>query len=169
MGCGDGLGPPCMTMPGPVPPEPREAGGDGDGAGCGTGQVLGSRAGHQPEPLHVSPVSFPPRQDQVLLTPPPRCLSRLPAEAPPSPVTTATLGKLRCARKGRNSPLHPRPGALHPTRSAGSRSLSQDVPPALTCRIHLDPWRDFNEGLFSCRGPWCYSGRGSPRRRLFPR
>lgn len=165
----DSLAPPCMTTPGPVPPEPREAGGDGDGTGCGTGGVLGSRAGHQPDQLHVSPMSLPPMQDHVLLTPPPRCPPRLPSGAPPSPVTTVTLGKLRCARKGRDLPLSACPRALYPTPSAGGSSPSQGLPRTLTHHIRLDSWGHFNKGLFSCRGPWCYPRRGSPRRSLFPR
>lgn len=130
----DSFTPPCMTMPGPVPPAPREASGDGDGTRCGVGQVLGSRAGHQPALLCASPVSLPPMQDQVLLTPPPRYPPWLPAGAPPSPITTVTLQKLRCAKKVRDMPLTPCPRALHPTPSTGSSSMSQEVLPTLICQ-----------------------------------
>lgn len=78
--------------------------------------------------------SLPPMQDQVLLTPPPRYPPWLPAGAPPSPITTVTPQKLRCARKVRDMPLPPCPGALHPTPSAGSSSMSQEVPPTLICQ-----------------------------------
>lgn len=133
---------PCLDPP----PEPREAGGDGSSPGCGMRQELGSRAGQQPAPC---PPSFPCRGH-----------AWVPGGAPSSPVPTVTLGKQGC-RERRGSPLD-----LHmpaPLQGAAGEPGGALHPPT------LDFCGDFNKGLFSCRGSWCYPGRGSPRRRLFPR
>lgn len=90
---------------------------------------------------------------------------QLSAGAPPRPVTTVTLGKLRHARKGRDLPLCPRSGTLHLTPFPHPRKCAPCPDPPDT----LGSLGDFNGCLFSCRGPWCYPGRGGPRSRFFPR
>lgn len=127
----DSLTPSCITMSGPMSPEPPEAGGDGGGAGCGTGQVLGSRAGHQPAPLRASPVSLPPSH----AGPNP---ADTPTKIPSPPPAWGTSEPHHCChtgesgvRKERQGPaLEPSPPGSASHRYAGSSSPSQGVPPA---------------------------------------
>lgn len=86
--------------------------------------------------------------------------TEVPQLGAPSHVPTITLGKQGCKeRQGPTLELH----IPTPLQGAAGELGAAPHPPA------LDLWGDFNKGLFSCRGSWCYPRRGSPRRRLFPR
>lgn len=170
VGCGmnwDSFTPPCMTMPGPVPPAPREASGDGEGT------VVWDRF------WEAEPASPAPCQPCVP-----------PTHAGPSPANTSTKIPSLAPGWGTSKPHHhcrtaetevckesqghaldplPQGSASHPLRREQLHVPGGAPHPDLPGWDHSDPCGDFNEGIFSCRGPWCYPRRGSSRSRIFPR